>query len=108
MQYSTLPRRRQEKPHNKVRWQDSCCGWCLVDSPTPHSAVRLSGGEDGDAKVTAGKYIGDKVFVGVEQGATAESGGVSVEVELTPNISVESGVGQTGDSNVGVKFKWDY
>ncbi|MGB8273801.1 MAG: hypothetical protein WCF16_00855 [Alphaproteobacteria bacterium] len=27
---------------------------------------------------------------------------------LTPNISVESAVGQQGTSDVGIKFKWDY
>jgi hypothetical protein len=31
-----------------------------------------------------------------------------VEVEVTPNISVKSETGQTGDSNIGVQFKWDY
>jgi translocation and assembly module TamB len=57
---------------------------------------------------TAGKYVTDEVYLGVSQGAEAESGSVGVEVELTPNISVESDVTQTGESNVGVKFKYDY
>jgi translocation and assembly module TamB len=57
---------------------------------------------------TAGKYVTDEVYLGVSQGAEAESGSVGVEVELTPNISVESDVRQTGESNVGVKFKFDY
>ncbi len=80
----------------------------LLRSGLGVDVLRVGSNEDGEANVTAGKYIGDKVFVGVEQGIGADSGGVTVEVELTPNISVESGVGQTGDSNVGVKFKWDY
>ena len=57
---------------------------------------------------TAGKYVTDEVYLGVTQGTEAESGSVGVEVELTPNISVESDVTQTGDSNVGLKFKFDY
>ena len=80
----------------------------LLRSGLGVDVLRIGGNDEGEANVTAGKYIGDKVFVGVEQGIGADSGGVTVEVELTPNISVESGVGQTGDSNVGVKFKWDY
>ncbi len=65
----------------------------------------------GDARqpaLSAGKYVTDEVFVGVKQGVEAESGSVGVEIEVTPNISIESDVGQTGESNVGIKFKWDY
>lgn len=58
--------------------------------------------------VGAGKYVTDDVYVGVKQGATAESSSVGVEVELTPHISVESDVRRDGQSDVGVKFKYDY
>jgi translocation and assembly module TamB len=64
-------------------------------------------GEGGPA-VSAGRYITERVYVGVKQGATASSGSVGVEVELTPNISVKSDVGQTGESDIGINFKWDY
>jgi translocation and assembly module TamB len=58
--------------------------------------------------VGAGKYLTDDVYVGVKQGATPESGSVGVEVEVTPHISVESEVKRSGQSDVGVKFKYDY
>jgi translocation and assembly module TamB len=58
--------------------------------------------------VAAGKYLTDDVYIGAKQGATAESGAAEIEVELTPNISIESSVGQQGQSEVGVNFKWDY
>ena len=58
--------------------------------------------------VAAGKYLTEDVYIGAKQGATAESGAAEIEVELTPNISIESEVGQQGQSQVGVKFKWDY
>lgn len=58
--------------------------------------------------LSAGKYVTDKVFVGVKQGVASGSSAVSVEVELTPNISVESETNATGESDIGVKFKWDY
>ncbi|RDD61811.1 translocation/assembly module TamB domain-containing protein [Ferruginivarius sediminum] len=64
--------------------------------------------EAGDPSVTAGKYIGGDVFVGVEQGASTESSSAKVEVDLTDNIAVESRVGATGSSEVGIQFKWDY
>jgi len=44
----------------------------------------------------------------LKQGLEADSGSVGIEIEVTPNISIESDIGQTGESNVGIKFKWDY
>ena len=58
--------------------------------------------------VRAGQYLTDDVFVGVEQGLSQESSKVTVEVGITDNIAVESNVGATGNSNVGLQFKWDY
>ena len=66
-------------------------------------------GENGPAPgVKAGKYVTEEVFLGVKQGATPESSSVNVEVELTPNISVESEMTQSGQTKSGVKFKLDY
>ncbi|MGE0260723.1 MAG: translocation/assembly module TamB domain-containing protein, partial [Alphaproteobacteria bacterium] len=63
--------------------------------------------EEGATSVRAGKYVTDRVYVGARQGAASGSGGVEVEVELTPNISVNSS-GQGGRSDVELLFKWDY
>jgi translocation and assembly module TamB len=62
----------------------------------------------GGPSVEAGTYATEGVYLGVKQGVTDESGAVAVEIEVTPNISVESEVGITGESDIGVKFKWDY
>jgi len=69
-----------------------------------------SGGEGSNAgpAVNVGKYVSDGVYVGVKQGITPESSSVGVEVEITPNISVDSNVRQSGASETGVKFKLDY
>lgn len=71
---------------------------------------RLSVGstEEGGAELEAGRYFTDNVYVGAKQGTTPGTAGVEVEVEVTPNISVTTETGQTGKSNVGVNFKWDY
>jgi translocation and assembly module TamB len=85
-----------------------------VDVLRVGSAETAGTGADGDAEggttptVEAGKYVTDDVFVGVEQGATADSSKVTVEVEVTDNIAVESDVGATGSGNLGIKFQWDY
>ncbi|TNE37160.1 MAG: hypothetical protein EP348_06070 [Alphaproteobacteria bacterium] len=71
----------------------------------------ISAGTDeqtGKAEVNVGKYVTDNVYVGVEQGAESGSTRAKVEIDLTPNISVESEVGQSTDSSVGIFWNWDY
>jgi translocation and assembly module TamB len=73
--------------------------------------LRIETSDTGDSTtpdVAAGKYLTEEVYIGAKQGASADSGSAEIEVELTPNISIESEVGQQGQSKVGVKFKWDY
>ena len=64
-----------------------------------------SGG--GAPSVEAGKYLNDSIYIGVEQGATPESTGVRVEVELFPSVTVQ---GRTGASSnqAGIGWKMDY
>ncbi len=72
--------------------------------------LRLEAGDEDRTTpdVAAGKYLTEDIYVGAKQGADADSGTAEVEVEITPNISIESEVGQEGQSEIGVKFKWDY
>lgn len=72
--------------------------------------LRVTGGGDegSGAAVQAGKYVTDEVYVGVEQGVGAGTGAATVEIEVLPNVSVTSKVGQSGDTNIGVKLQWDY
>jgi translocation and assembly module TamB len=70
--------------------------------------LKVEGGAGGPSRVAAGAYVADKVLVGVKQGAAAGSGAVSVEVEVTDYLSLESEVEQSGASSMGVKVEWDY
>lgn len=71
--------------------------------------LRIGASEAGDgAAVRAGKYVSEGVFVGVEQGTEPGSTTATVEVEVTPSITVESDVGAAAGSRVGVKWKRDY
>lgn len=66
---------------------------------------------DGDtvgASLKAGKYLTEDIFLSVTQGTQAGSQKVSVEVQVLPNVTVESKVSGDGDSNIGVNWKWDY
>jgi len=65
----------------------------------------LSVGESG---LEVGSYVRDGVYLGVSQGLDAGTGEVTVEVELTDEVSLESDVGTTGDTSVGVTWGRDY
>lgn len=70
--------------------------------------LQFGGSGGAGTSVRAGQYLSEDIFVGVEQGLGPESSRVTVEVDITDNIAVESNVGATGNSNVGLQFKWDY
>lgn len=65
-------------------------------------------GGAGEASVSGGRYLSEGVFVGVEQGLDEQSSRVNVEIELTPNIKVESEVGADAEGRFGVNVEWDY
>lgn len=69
---------------------------------------RGSGPNDSDASVRAGRYVGDRVFLNVEQGLTTNSGQVGVEVRVLPRITVEGGVGYEGSGRLGINWRYDY
>jgi translocation and assembly module TamB len=70
--------------------------------------LKVEGGADGDSRLAAGAYVTDNVLVGVKQGAAVGTGAVSVEVEVTDYLSLESEVKQSGATSMGVKVEWDY
>jgi translocation and assembly module TamB len=65
----------------------------------------------GDGKtgpsVTAGRYVSEGVYVGVKQGTGVGSSVATVEVEVTPNIKLETELG-ADSSKAGVNWEWDY
>jgi translocation and assembly module TamB len=60
------------------------------------------------ASLRIGKYISDDVLLKVEQGLTPESRKVGVEVRVLPQITVDGDVAASGDSSVGVNWRYDY
>ena len=61
-----------------------------------------------DEGVTAGKYISDKVYLEVERGLTQGGNKATVEIEMTPTISIETEVDENSQSGVGVRWEYDY
>ena len=64
-------------------------------------------GSGGEA-VTAGRYVGDGVFVGARQTLDGKGGAAVAEVEVTDGISVDAEVGGDGGSSVGATWKFDF
>lgn len=60
----------------------------------------------GAASVGVGKYLTDKVYL--EFGKGAETGSARLEVELTPQISIESKIGQDAQGGGSIFWKKDY
>ncbi|MDX9861724.1 MAG: translocation/assembly module TamB domain-containing protein, partial [Rhodospirillales bacterium] len=69
--------------------------------------VEAGEGNQGPA-LTSGRYLAKDVYVGVSQGAGAKSGEATVEVELTPNVTIETEIGPTSGSQIGARWKFDY
>ena len=64
--------------------------------------------EDEAGSVSVGKYVSDRVLLRAEKGFDATGPRAGVEVEVLPNLSVESKVGTNASTSLGVKLKKDY
>ena len=67
-----------------------------------------TGDDAKDVGVGVGKYLSDGVYLNVEQGLGRDSGRVGIEIEITPNLSVESTVEPDAGGGVEVHWKRDY
>ena len=70
-----------------------------------------SGGDEGSS-IAVGRYVGDRVYIGAQQGLEDDSHSGTVEVEILPGISIESEIGQDqangAQGSLGLKWKLDY
>jgi translocation and assembly module TamB len=67
------------------------------------------GGETAqESTARAGKYLTDNVFLEIERGVAAGSTKARVQVELTPNLSVNTEVDEQSRSGVGLEYRYDY
>lgn len=70
--------------------------------------LRVEGDGDGGASVGAGKYLSDKVYLEFKGGSADKSGAANLSVEITPEIKLESEVGQDARGGAGILWKRDY
>ena len=64
--------------------------------------------DDEGMQLGLGKYLTDSIYLELEKGLTSEEDALSVDMELTPNIGVETEVGSDSNGKVGVYWKRDY
>lgn len=70
----------------------------------------LSLGGDGfsGTSVKAGKYLTDKIYMEMEKGLTQDFTTTTVEVEMFPEIKLDSEFDQNSNGALGLKWKRDY
>jgi len=68
----------------------------------------VSTDKTGAAKVSAGSYVTDKIYVGVRQGANANSSRVIIDDDFTKNLKARGEVGADGNSKLGIGLEWNY
>lgn len=67
-----------------------------------------TGADSQESTLGVGKYLTDKVYIEFERGIQSGTRRTNLQVELTPNILLESSMGGTGSSSVGINWKRDY
>lgn len=58
--------------------------------------------------VQAGRYVSDRVYVGVEQGIGANQSRAKVEIDITNNLKGTASVGGNSDTKFGLTYEKDY
>ena len=53
--------------------------------------------EEGQASVAAGRYVTENVYVGVQQGTTAQSSRVTIDLDVTKNVKARAGMSAEGE-----------
>lgn len=64
--------------------------------------------ESGQTNVGVGKYLTDKVYLEVEKGKAASSGNATIQIEVTPQVNIQSKIGQESQTGGGIFWKRDY
>lgn len=67
----------------------------------------VSDEQDNNMNLRTGKYLTEQVYLRLESDLSTGGEQVSVDVELTPKINLESKTGHKG-SGIGLFWKWDY
>ncbi|MBF0108851.1 MAG: translocation/assembly module TamB [Magnetococcales bacterium] len=59
-------------------------------------------------RVNAGKYLSDKIYLEVQKGLKADADRIQLEYDLTPDLSVQTGVDARSHTDIGIMWNMDY
>ncbi|MCK8783357.1 translocation/assembly module TamB domain-containing protein [Roseomonas sp. NAR14] len=80
-----------------------------VASGNTAGASSTAGNRSDVPALEAGRYIGQGVYVGVQQGADAGSTRVQVQVDLAPRLRLQAGAGAgAAGQRVGLSYEYEY
>ncbi len=63
---------------------------------------------DAPAAIGIGKYLSEDIYVDIQRDIGGQGGRARVEVEITPNISLEGQAGSDASTGLGINWKYDY
>lgn len=69
--------------------------------------LRVESTDNDSTSLAAGKYVTDKIYIELEKNQSEEDN-LSVEVELTPQILLDTEIGGTNNGKVELQWKLDY
>jgi translocation and assembly module TamB len=71
-------------------------------------SLDITTGAKGGPALSASRYIGDRVSIGVRAGARPEDSAATVTIDVTRRLKVRGEMGADGGSSVGVGAEWEY
>lgn len=64
--------------------------------------------DGGQTLIGAGTYLSDNVYLDLQSGTEPGSASATLQIELTPNVKVESEIGQDSQGGAGIFWEFDY
>lgn len=80
----------------------------MLRSATGLDDISVETDSNGETTVGVGKYLTDKAYMEFEKGKAENSGAANIQIELTPNINIQSKIGADAQAGGGVFWKKDY
>ncbi len=77
-------------------------------SVNSNSTTRANGTRSDSNALNGGRYVAPGVYVGAQQGASADSSRGIVEIEVFKHTKIEGAIGTDSNDKIGAKMEWDY
>ena len=71
-------------------------------------AVDIDTSGKGNPSLSVGKYINDRIYLGVNQGTSGDSSRVTVDIDVTKSLKLRGEVGADGESKAGIFFEREF